>query len=290
MNIRSLLNKPCNMCPFNCNVKRFEGEKGVCQAPQEIYIASATLHNGEEPPISGWNGSGTIFLSYCALKCVYCQNFPISQLNHGKKISIEDLADKMLYLQKKGAHNINFVTPTHYSYQIINAIDIAKKKGLNIPIVWNTSGYEDTDVLKTIEPFVDIYLIDMRYSNDEYALKYSTAPNYKKINRNAIKEVAKQKGVLKINEKGIAYKGIIIRHLVMPHFISGTEEILKFISEEIGKDHYISLMSQYYPSYRTEEFSKLNRRITNEEWETVLSLLDKYNLHNGWTQDTDWEY
>ncbi len=279
----------CNICPFKCNINR-EEKRGVCNAPHSLYIASATLHPGEEPPISGWQGSGTIFLSYCSLKCVYCQNYPISQYNNGREISIEELADIMIKLQKRGAHNINFVTPTHYTYQIVESIIIARKKGLKIPIVWNTSGYERVEVIKELDPFVDIYLVDARYSDDKLALKYSYAPNYTQINRDAIKEMFKQKGILKTDKNGIATKGIIIRHLVMPNFISGTEDILKFISNELSKECYISLMAQYYPSYKTDNYPEINRRITHEEWNKALELLEKYELYNGWTQELSWDY
>jgi len=299
---RSLLNKgefedriestrrlfsPCTLCPRECKAERLKGKKGICRVSEDLYIASYNLHFGEEPPISGYRGSGTIFFSYCNLRCVYCQNYPISQLGVGKKVSVRDLADFMLYLQKRGAHNINLVTPTHYIYQIINAIYLAAKDGLSIPIVWNTSGYESPLALSKLVGIVDIYLTDIRYFNNKYAFKYSSVSNYKEVVKKATKIMYKQVGELELDDKGVAKKGLIIRHLILPNNVSSTEEVLKFIYDEISPFTYISLMSQYFPAYRAKEFPQISRKITKEEFKKAVEILRKIGFVNGWIQE--WE-
>ncbi len=278
---------PCILCPRRCRAKRSEGERGICRAADDIYVASHNLHFGEEPPISGYRGSGTIFFTWCNLRCVYCQNYPISQLGIGKKVSIEELARYMLDLQKRGAHNINLVTPTHYIFQIISAIYIAAKNGLTIPIVWNTSGYEVKDGLTLLSGIVDIYLTDIRYFDNSYAVKYSLAPNYKEYVIDAAKFMYKQVGDLILDDEGIAKRGLIIRHLILPNNISSTKEVLEFIYNEISPYTYISLMSQYFPAYKALEFPKIDRKITKEEFEEAVSYLKEIGLENGWIQE--WE-
>ena len=274
----------CDLCPFDCKVNRLKGEVGVCRSDDTLYISSYALHHGEEPPISGKNGSGTIFFTHCLSRCVYCQNYPISQMGYGKRKTIGELSGLMLYLQKKGAHNINLVTPTHYVAHIVSALSIAKENGLDIPIVYNTFGYERMDVLKILDGIVDIYLVDMRYSSNEQALKYSRVRNYVDINREAVKEMFRQVGNLVI-EEGIAKKGIIIRLLVMPGGISGTEDTLKFIADNISKDVYISLMSQYFPAYRANKYPPLNRRLHLSEYERVVEVMENLGFTNGWVQE-----
>lgn len=275
----------CDLCPRQCCVDRTAGERGICEQADQIRISSANLHYGEEPPISGNRGSGTIFLSGCNLKCSYCQNYPISQMGHGRDISPLDLVDRMLELEKRGAHNINFVTPTHYSARIAEAIITARERGLKIPIVWNSSGYDSVDVLESIAGLVEIYMPDMRYGESEPAMCYSNAPDYPEVNREAISEMYRQVGTLEIDSEGIARRGLLIRHLVLPNKLSATEKIFKFIAEEISTETHISLMSQYFPAYRAHEFEMISRRITKKEYLIAKRLMEKYNLTNGWIQN-----
>ena len=275
----------CDLCPRNCKVNRTEGVRGICGQTSQIRIASSNLHFGEEPPISGEKGSGTIFLTGCNLKCIYCQNYPISQMNTGSDISPMTLVDKMLDLQKRGAHNINFVTPTHFGAQIAEAIFNARKRGLRIPIVYNTSGYEKVEILRELEGLIDIYMPDMRYGDSEAAECYSNAPDYPEFNRAAIAEMYRQVGELTMDSNDIAVRGLLIRHLILPNKFSKTEKILKFIAEQISENTYISLMSQYFPAYRAADFEKINRRITKKEYLIAKKLMEKYNLTNGWMQD-----
>ncbi len=274
----------CRLCPRECGVNRLKGERGTCGVDARLWVSSYGPHHGEEPPLSGVNGSGTIFFTYCNLKCIYCQNYTISQLGEGDMISEEDLANIMLYLERLGCHNINLVTPTHFVPQILSGLVIAIEKGLNIPIVYNTSGYESLEVLKLLEGVIDIYLPDMRYSSEEYAIKFSNAPRYPEINRLAVKEMFRQVGNLVLDRNGIAKRGLIIRHLVMPDDISGTEEVLRFISEEISKDTYISLMAQYRPMYKAISFPPINRRISREEYKKAVEIAKILGLRNVWTQ------
>lgn len=274
----------CRLCPRECGVNRLKGEKGMCGVDARLWVSSYGPHYGEERPLSGINGSGTIFFTYCNLKCIYCQNYTISQLGDGDIVSEEDLASMMLYLQRLGCHNINLVTPTHFVPQILSSLTIAVERGLNIPIVYNTSGYERVEILKLLDGIVDIYLPDMRYSSDEYAIKFSSAPRYPEFNRLAVKEMYRQVGNLVLDERGIAKRGLIIRHLVMPEDISGTEDILRFIAEELSKDTYISLMAQYRPEYRAINVPPLNRRITREEYKKAIEIAQNLGLRNVWTQ------
>ena len=279
---RALLN--CTLCPRNCKVNRIKGEIGFCKSDWRVKIASYNLHFGEEPPISGYNGSGTIFFSNCNLQCKYCQNYPISQLGVGEYYTVRELAEMMLKLQQRGAHNINLVTPSHFVPQIIRAIYIAKIAGLHIPIVYNTSGYDGIEALRLISGIVDIYLVDMRYSDSSLSLRYSGAKDYVMVNRAALLEMHRQVGDL-VLEDGIARKGIIVRHLVMPEDVSGTEDVLRFICEKISPDTYISLMDQYFPCYKVLDDTLLSRRITREEYEKAKFLVRKYGLENGWVQE-----
>ena len=277
--------KKCSLCPRKCGVNRFKGEKGFCRAGINPVVYAYMPHFGEEPAISGATGSGTIFVSNCTLRCVYCQNYKFSQLGEGKELSIELLAQFMLELQDKGCHNINLVTPTHYIPQILKAISIAISKGLHIPIVYNTSGYESVETLTVLDGIVDIYLPDMRYGDDRLAERYSCAPNYTKINQEAIKEMFRQVGETKINKEGIIKSGLIIRHLVLPNNLARTEEVLSFIAKNLSKSTYISLMSQYFPYHLAKGLPELARRITPEEYNYAVKLLDKYGLNNGWIQE-----
>ena len=277
--------KDCDLCPRECYVDRTMGELGECGQSDKIKISSANLHFGEEPPISGHNGSGTIFLTGCNLKCVYCQNYPISQMQNGREVSPLTMVDSMLRLQEYGAHNINFVTPTHFNAQIADAIVTARERGLKIPIVYNSSGYDKVDVLKAMEGLIEIYMPDMRYGDENAAECYSSAPDYPEVNREAIAEMHRQVGDLEMDDNDVATRGLLIRHLVLPNMLSGSEEIFKFISEKISQNTYISLMSQYFPAFKASEYPQISRRITKKEYAIAKRLMEKYNLSNGWFQD-----
>ncbi len=275
----------CKICPWDCGVDRFSGKKkGVCRSGALPVVASYNLHFGEEPPISGKRGSGTIFFTHCTLRCVYCQNFPISQLGAGKTYTHEELAGMMLYLQGKGAHNINFVTPTHFVPSILKALVIAVEKGFHLPLVYNTSGYEKVETLRLLDGIVDIYLPDIKYSSDEMAKRYSKAKQYVKYNRQALKEMFRQVGFLKLNREGVAVRGLLIRHLVLPNGIAGSAESLKFIATQLSPDVHISLMSQYFPAYKAHKIEELSRPITPQEYEEVLRVMDELGMKNGWIQ------
>ncbi|MDD5449233.1 MAG: radical SAM protein [Candidatus Omnitrophica bacterium] len=275
----------CELCPRRCRVNRLKGQKGFCKSALRPVVYSFFLHPGEEPPISGQKGSGTIFFTHCTMHCVYCQNFEFSQLSDEKEISTEELAGIMLALQEKGAHNINLVTPTHFIPQILEALFFASQKGFNLPVVYNTGGYELVSTLKLLEGVVDIYLADMRYGEEKIAERFSNARNYVKINREAIAEMFRQAGNLVMDQMGIAKKGLIVRHLVLPNNMASSESVFKFLSETISKDVFVSLMSQYHPVYRAGEFDKINRKITSKEYENCFNLLLKYGLLNGWAQN-----
>ncbi|MDR3253593.1 MAG: radical SAM protein [Endomicrobium sp.] len=279
-----MMNK-CSLCPRKCGVNRNIGEKGLCKATDTIFISTSMIHRGEEPPVSAKNGSGTIFFSNCTLNCIFCQNYMISQLGKGKEITIEDLVYTMLNLQKQGVHNINFVTPTHYSAHIVKAIYIARKEGLTLPVLYNCSGYESIEILKLLEGTVDIYLPDIKYSTNETAFKYSGIRNYVEVNQAALKEMKRQVGNLTVNSDGTAKKGIIIRHLVLPGNIENTKKVLQFIANELSENTFISLMSQYYPTYKSNNFRELSRSLTKEEYEEAVNYLKVLNLENGWIQN-----
>ena len=276
---------PCGVCPRKCGAKRLEGEKGFCRSGEEVIVSSYNAHFGEEPPLVGNFGSGTIFFTNCNLKCVYCQNYPISQLGNGNKVSLSELAKIMLALQKRKCHNINFVTPTHFVPQILKSLKIAIKMGLRIPIVYNTSGYESVRTLKLLDGIVDIYLPDARYADNETARKYSSAPNYFEIMKKALKEMHRQVGDLVMDKIGIAYSGLIVRHLVLPEGLSGTKKIMHFIAKKISLHTYISLMTQYFPAYNAKQFPPLSRRINKEEYKEALQAFKEENLENGWFQE-----
>ncbi len=274
----------CQICPRQCGVNRLKGEKGYCQAGFEPEISSFYCHRGEEPPISGWAGSGTIFFTHCNLRCVFCQNYPISQLGHGKKISVHQLAKMMLILQKKGCHNINFVTPTHFVPQILAALNQAIANGLKIPLVYNCGGYEATKTLKFLDGVVDIYMPDIKYGGRREAEKYSNAPDYFKVAKEAIKEMHRQVGELQISPDNIAQKGLLIRHLILPNNIAKTERVLTFIKTEISPETYISIMDQYFPAYKALKIKQLNRKVTRTEYQKALDVVQKLSLDKGWRQ------
>jgi putative pyruvate formate lyase activating enzyme len=278
--------KCCSICPRKCRVNREVGRLGFCKAGFKAKVCSFMSHQGEEPPISGKNGSGTIFFSQCNMACVYCQNYEFSQLGQGKEVEEEELADFMLQLQKAGCHNINFVTPTHVMPQILKAILIAIPKGLNIPLVYNTGGYELPEIIKMLDGIVDIYLVDMRYSENGMAIKYSGAPDYPRYNQASLKEMHRQAGIANIDKEGIITRGVIVRHLVLPNDISGTRAIMKFISQELSCETYISLMSQYLPYYKAREFPDIARRLKEKEYLEAQDIMHSFGLYNGWIQES----
>lgn len=276
----------CTICPRQCKVNRLKNEKGFCKTGLKPMVCSFMPHHGEEPPISGQRGSGTIFFSHCNMHCVYCQNYEFSQIGEGKEVDFQELADFMLQLQDMGCHNINLVTPTHVMPQILKALLLAIPKGLRLPLVYNTGGYELPEIIKLLDGIVDIYLPDMRYADNDAAIKYSSAPDYTRYNQESLKEMHRQVGVAKIDQEGIIKKGLIIRHLVLPDNIAGTDKIMQFISTQLSKDTYISLMSQYLPCYKAAQFKEILRRITLKEYQDAKDTMYKWGLSNGWIQDS----
>ena len=268
----------CEICPRKCHVNRLKNKKGYCQLGYLQKVSTYHPHFGEESPLVGRFGSGTIFLTSCNLACVYCQNYEISQLRIGEEISFERLAEMMINLQNQGCHNINFVTPTPQVPQIVKSLAVAIEKGLKIPLVYNTSSYDSVEVLKQLDGLIDIYMPDVRYSDDKIALKYSNTPRYFEIMKEAIKEMQRQVGNLVLDENGIAIKGLMVRHLVLPNNLAGSEKIFEFIAKEISKDIFLNIMDQYFPYYKAAEFPELARRITDEEFQEALKLAKKFGL------------
>ena len=275
----------CEICPHRCKVNRANGIKGRCKCDDKIKIALASIHNFEEPCISGTKGSGTVFFSNCNLNCIYCQNYEISQLGKGKEITIHELAEIFLDQQKNNVHNINLVTPTMYALQIIEAIKIAKKQGLNIPIIYNTNGYENIKTIKLLNGLIDVYLPDLKYFSNTIAVKYSNANNYFKIATEAIKEMYNQVGTAKFDEEGIIKKGVIIRHLVLPNHIQNSKNILKWIKENMPEDVYVSVMAQYFPTYKAKEDAYINRKLTKKEYKEIENYLYTLNIENRYIQE-----
>jgi len=286
------IQKQCIICPRNCKVNRLRGEKGYCRSADKLKIAHFGLHFGEEPFISGTYGSGTIFFYNCNMRCVFCQNWQISQVDINDDIykqsdySEERLAEIMLSLQEQKAHNINLVSPNHYIPQIVKGIYLAKKKGLKIPIIYNTNGYDSYETLNLLKGIVDIYLPDIKYSGNKNAGKYSNTSNYVEVNRKAIKEMFEQIGNLILDKNGIAQRGLIVRHLVLPNDIAGSKDSLKFLAN-VSRDIYIGIMSQYNPCFRSREYTELNRKITNEEYENVVRYAQSLGFKNILIQDNE---
>lgn len=274
----------CRLCPQECQANRTAGEKGECGADSTLKVASINLHFGEEPPLSGHRGSGTIFLSGCSLECLYCQNYPISQQMVGSEMSIEELSEGMLRLARKGAHNINFVTPDHYFGHIVTALAKAVKQGLEIPMVCNCSGWQRLEILKKLKGVFDVYLVDMRYSDSKIARTCSNASRYKEINQAAVKEMFNQVGNLVINSDGTASRGVIVRHLVLPHNLSGSEDVFQYLAREVSDDVYVSLMCQYFPAYKAIGHAQLGRQITPSEFDNAVEMFYNAGLKNGYIQ------
>jgi putative pyruvate formate lyase activating enzyme len=268
----------CQLCPRRCRVNRLAGETSNCRTASSAIVSSYNPHFGEEAPLVGYHGSGTIFFTNCNLRCVFCQNYPISQLGEGEKVSSDKLAGMMLSLQAIGCHNINLVTPTHVVPQILEALEIAVAKGLSIPLVYNSGGYDSVETLKLLDGIVDIYMPDMKYSDEERARKYSGIENYPSVNRAAVKEMHRQVGDLQIDEHGIAYRGLLVRHLILPHRLAGTAEVVRFLAEEISPNTYLNLMAQYRPAYKASQFDELSRPITREEFIEAIKLAREQGL------------
>ncbi len=278
------LSVECVLCPRECRVDRIRNEAGECGIATFARISSASLHHGEEPPISGVRGSGTIFFSGCNLHCVHCQNYPISQLRHGKDVRAPDLADAMLDLQNRGAHNINLVTPSHVVWPFIEALVLAVERGLRLPIVYNSSGYDGGRALELLHGVIDVYMPDLKYADDDNALRVSDAPDYWRKATEAISEMHRQVGGLRLDRDGVAERGLLVRHLVLPGGLSGTGRVLRFLAEEISAYTHVSLMRQYFPADRAAGMEGLDRRVSDAEWQEALSALGQTGLENGWVQ------
>ena len=275
----------CTLCPRRCRVNRLKGEKGFCGGGEAAKVASHNSHFGEEPPISGSRGSGTIFFSGCTLHCLFCQNYPISQLREGREVSVPELARMMLALQKNGCHNLNLVTPTHFVPQILEAFHQAKREGFNLPVVYNTSGYETMDTLKLLEGVVSVYLPDLKYGNDKAGADISGVADYFTFAGAAIKEMYRQVGDLQVDSEGVAQKGLIVRHLVLPDDLSTTGEALRFLAGEVSLDVTVSLMAQYFPAHQAHLHPKLNRRVLSREYCKMVKLAQGLGLHNLFVQE-----
>ncbi len=275
----------CCLCAHRCKVDRLNGKIGRCKCTDKVKIALVSLHMFEEPCISGENGSGTIFFSNCNLNCKFCQNYKISQLGKGKEITVKELADIFIEQQEKKAENINLVTPTMYVYQIIEAIKIARENGLHIPIVYNTNSYETVETIKLLNGYVDIYLPDLKYYNDDIAYKYSKINNYFETATSAIQEMYNQVGTPILDEFGMMKKGLMIRHLVLPNNIDNSKKVLKWIKDNLDNNVYVSVMAQYFPTYLAKEDETINRKLTKDEYEQIESYLYSLDLDNGYIQE-----
>ena len=274
----------CVLCPRNCSVNRNCGEVGFCKASNEITIAKYYLHQWEEPCITGKNGSGTIFFTYCNLRCLFCQNYQISELNYGQTITVDEFSEICLELQDRGATNINLVTPTHFVPLIIDGIKMAKRRGLRIPIVYNSSGYESVDTIKMLEGIVDIYLPDFKYYSDEYAIKYSRCKDYFKYTSLAIDEMVRQKGRCKFDREGNMISGVLIRHLLIPGMEDDSKKILKYLYDSYGDKIYISIMNQYTP-VRKCKYEELNVKVANDVYEDVIDYAWDIGIRNAFIQE-----
>jgi putative pyruvate formate lyase activating enzyme len=269
----------CDVCAWECPVDRRAGKIGVCRTGEIARVSSYGPHMGEEDPLRGWRGSGTIFFTRCNLRCQYCQNHNISQTDSGDEVSPEQIARMMLELQTLGCHNINFVSPSHVVPQILAAVLIAIQAGLKIPLVYNTGGYDSMSMLILLDSVIDIYMPDMKYSDADTARKYSKIRNYPQVNQTAVKEMHRQVGDLQIDEKGVAQRGLLVRHLVLPDGIAGTEETIRFLRDEISVNTYLNLMNQYRPSYKAHLYPELNRRLTNQEYQSAVEAAMSAGLH-----------
>jgi putative pyruvate formate lyase activating enzyme len=276
----------CNLCPRKCNVNRLGGELGFCNSCQDVKIAKVSLHKWEEPCISGTIGSGTVFFSNCNLRCVFCQNHKISQVGIGKTVSINRLSEIFLEQQLRGALNINLVTPTHYVPQIIEALKLAKSKGLHIPILYNSNGYENIDTIRALRGFIDVYLPDLKYYKDKFALKYSNAPNYFNVAREVINEMFSQVGETKFDADGVIQKGVIIRHLMLPGLLFDSKKIIDFIYSTFNDSVYISLMNQYTPMYESDKYPEINKPLNPNHYDALIDYCLSLGITNCFIQES----
>jgi len=283
--------KKCEICPRKCKINRENGDIGYCNSGDKVKIALISKHNFEEPCISGKGnkkeGSGTVFFSGCNLRCVFCQNHEISQEGIGKEIEIEELAKKFIELQNMNVNNINLVTPTMYVPQIIEAIKIARKEGLNLPIIYNSNGYENVETIKLLNGYIDVYLPDLKYYSDNLAIKYSAAPNYFETAVKAIKEMYNQVGGPIFDEYGIIKRGVIVRHLVLPNHLQNTKRILKWIKCNLEEDVYVSVMAQYFPTFKANKFEEINRKLSIKEYKEIEKYIYLEGIENGYMQDLE---
>ena len=281
----------CDICPLNCRVDRLSGQRGFCRSLAKPIVSSFCAHRGEEPALSGTRGSGTIFFGNCNMRCVYCQNFQISQSPETQQKNETDtpaLADRMLYLQNElHCHNINLVSPSHFVPQIVEALLEAVPRGLNLPLVYNSGGYDGLETIKALEGIVDIYLPDIRYASSEIAKKYSGVPDYVLNNRQIIREMYRQVGNLELDQDEIAFRGLIVRHLILPEDLAGSRESLKWLAQNISPEVFLSVMSQYYPCHRALQIAELSRTISYEEYAVVVKQMEKLGMENGWLQEID---
>jgi putative pyruvate formate lyase activating enzyme len=276
----------CELCPHRCGTNRHAGERGICRMGDLPKVSSWNLHCWEEPPLSGTRGSGTIFFSGCTGRCRFCQNYPISQLGHGQVVEVERLAGMMLELQRKGAHNINFVTPTHFVPQILAALVHAARGGLRLPLVYNTSGYERQSTLRLLDGVVDIWLPDAKYADATVARRLSGFADYVAHNRRALREIYRQVGHnLRLDRDGIAARGLIVRHMVLPQNLAGTRQVLAWVAAELSPRVHVSLMNQYFPAYRAIDDPVLGRKVTSDEYLAALDAFEAAGLVRGWFQD-----
>ncbi len=262
----------CNICALQCGANRRAGDLGTCKTGERARISSYGPHLGEEDPLRGYRGSGTIFFTRCNLHCQYCQNYDISQTTTGYEVEPQDLARVMLELQAHGCHNINFVSPSHVVPQILAGVLLAAQEGLRLPLVYNTGGYDSLETLKLLEGVVDIYMPDMKYADAAIARRYSKIPDYPAVNQAAVKEMHRQVGDLQLDDQGIATRGLLVRHLILPENLAGTDQIVRFLAEEISPNTYLNLMDQYRPAYRAAQFPELNRPITRQEYQRAVDL------------------
>lgn len=289
-NLATEMLKSCKVCPRNCSIDRTSGEYSFCLSGYLPVVSAYAPHHGEEPVLSGIKGAGNIFFGNCNLRCIFCQNYSISQNWKSEKkneVSYEKLADIMLELQAKEVHNIGLVSPTHFSPQIIKSIFIAAGKGLKLPVIYNSNGYDSQEIIKMYEGIADIYLPDIKYGNDEFARKYSKVKNYFGTAKEAVKEMYRQVGHELVYEGDVVVRGLIIRHLVLPNDLSETEKVFKFVAEELNPKVHMSVMSQYYPAYKANREILLSRTLRESEYEKILRLMDRYGLENGWTQELE---
>lgn len=268
----------CDVCPLRCGVDRTRGELGVCKTGKLAQVSSYGPHHGEERPLSGWRGSGTIFFARCNLRCVYCQNADISQLSSGQEMSPEELVELMLKLQARGCHNINLVSPSHVVPQILAAVELAAQRGLTLPIVYNTGGYDSLETLALLDGVVDIYMPDMKYGDSDLAFKFSKIRDYPQVNQTAVLEMQRQVGDLQIDEDGLAARGLLVRHLVLPGGLAGSERVFKFLAEQVSKNVYLNIMAQYRPAFKAREYPELNRRLRPEEYQKAIDLARQLGL------------